>query len=354
MTQFDVALASLIEERVRAAPIDGRYGNLGLLSADGHTSLVFEAEDLRTTRRVVLKFLKPSSNQYRADCFRREVQVTRALVGHRNIVQIAGAAGDYVLHIQDSLTGIPIQLALPFFAMERARSDFAALLIGAHRKPRTLVRRLEVVRDVVLGVIRLHHVGYCHRDLKPDNILLFQQGVAKLGDLGTCRRHDGSEPFAGEYFDPPGNRNYAAPEMFNGGANIPALYRGGDWFSVGAVLFEAVTGQNLYVAIGLTGVAEVVQALQFGGTLNEFTNRVGETAGKYPIPSSWGFLGESWMHAVSDRTHQQLTGLMQDLCHFDYRRRLTDGRRILQRLDLTLALARQDAARQFARRRRVL
>src|SRR6185437_14983992 len=94
------------------------------------------------------------------------------------------------------------------------------------RRPRSLVRRLSVVRDVVKGVARLHRSGYCHRDLKPDNILLCARGVAKVGDLGTSRRHAGGDELSGAYHSPVGQLMYAAPEMYAGGGMNPALYVG--------------------------------------------------------------------------------------------------------------------------------
>lgn len=339
----DTALANIVLSKASAAPIADRYSDLSLLSKEGYTSLVFSARDLRSTgnRFVVLKFLKPWADAYRTACFRREVEATKDLIGRENVVQLTGGLDVLPIDLVHELTGLPISMPCQYFALERARSSFSDLLFG-HARPRSLVRRLSVIRDILKGVQRLHSAGYCHRDLKPDNVLLFGKGTAKLGDLGTCRKLSGADPLLGNYSVPPGDCTYAAPETFNGAANISSLYCGTDWFSVGAILFEAVSGQNLYVAIGLRGPQEIVNALAVGRSLDEYRHRVSHISGRYPIPSTLDFAGEPWFARTSEATHAMLSSLVRDLCHFDYGRRLSDFPTALRRLDLIIASTRLD------------
>lgn len=46
------------------------------------------------------------------------------------------------------------------------------------------------MRDSVMGLDYMHHMGICHRDIKPQNIMLDQNGIAKLGDFGASEVFD--------------------------------------------------------------------------------------------------------------------------------------------------------------------
>lgn len=344
----DEAFADIVMGRATATAVGGRYDQLKILSIAGYTSVVFSARDTRDNQSVVLKFLKPWSDGYRTACFKREAQVGEQLLKRENIIQLVGAHSTFTIELVDKITGSTIPFPCEYFALERAGTSFTNFLFG-HSRPRALYRRAEIMRDVVKGVNRLHNAGYCHRDLKPDNVLLFGRGIAKIADLGTCRLHSGVDPISADYVMPMGDLNYAAPEMFNGGGEIPELYLTADWFSVGAMLFEAVTGQNLYVAIGLRGPREIVNALAVGRDLKEYTKRVSEIAGRYPVPTTLDFSHEPWLVPLTDATHSRLTSLIRDLCHFDYKRRLTDFTSILRRLDLVIYYSRSDLQNQYKR-----
>lgn len=86
----------------------------------------------------------------------------------------------------------------------------------------------------------LHYHGILHLDLKPSNIVS-ERGLAKVLDLSLARRPGRGVPGAG-------TRNYMAPEQAEGGELSPAT----DVWGIGAVLFEAVTGEVPFEAYGDT------------------------------------------------------------------------------------------------------
>lgn len=348
----DQELANLILAVANRGPILGRFESLSYLG-EGAFSIVFAAVDLRTNRKAVLKFVKVSADDYRRSSFRREAEVAKAVVGKRNIVQLVGELETLSVRVVAKEYGVPLTLTTEFIALERAKTTLPGYVLG-HRVTRPLYRRLSLVRDVALGVERLHRAGYCHRDLKPDNILVFSGGRAKIGDLGTCRRHATPDSIGTNYLMPRGDLNYAAPEMFSGAGYQPELFIGADWFGVGSILFEMVTGQNLYVAIGLRSIDEIRRTMMVATNASEFKRRVAAIAGRYPIPDTREFANEPWLLHMSDPTHAAIGDLIRDLCNFDYERRIKDVWRIVKRLDIAILLAERDHRRELKSRDRGL
>jgi serine/threonine protein kinase len=339
-------VVDLITAEALTKPLAGRYDAIEPLATlrPGAFSIVVTARDLRSQKRVVLKFLN-TDEPYRVACFERECVVSELLVGKRNVIQLAGGRDHVKVSLIEPKSGLPFEIRFHFFALELGRETLTGFLLR-HRRPPPVYRRLEIIRDVVKGVGRLHRAGYCHRDLKPDNVLRFSGGVAKVADFGTCRLHSGADPIADplQYMWPAGDMMYAAPEMYSGAGLDPALYVGADWFGVGAILFEAVTGQNLYVAMNLRSPNEIKRALAAAVDTAGYLRRVGNAVGNYPIPSTSDF-SESWLRPLRAETHNTLTSLIQDLCHLDYRRRLTDFDRVLHRVDMAIIRTRRDRLR---------
>jgi serine/threonine protein kinase len=339
---YEEVILDLVCSEAKNSPLADRYADVEILNVPrpGAFSLILRARDSRTGTHVVLKLLNPSADEYRSACFRREAKVAEDLIGRENIIQLAGGIEEVTIVLDHTPAGMKIPFTVQFFALEIARETLTAYLLGG-RRPRPVYRRLEVLRDVVKGVARLHRIGYCHRDLKPDNILLFARGVAKVADLGTCRLHSGLDPILSGYHMPVGDLMYAAPEMFFAAGLNAHNFIGADWFSVGAMIFEAVTGQLLYVAIGLRNPNEIIRRLGVVADLKEYERRVTSTAGKYPVPGTNEF-SEPWLEQLSAPTHAAITSLIRDLCDFNYQKRLVDFPSILRRLDAAIMRARRD------------
>jgi serine/threonine protein kinase len=102
---------------------------------------------------------------------------------------------------------------------------------------------LEQGRSIAIRLARavatLHRDGIIHRDIKPDNVILEQDGALKLIDLGAVRIR-GLEDSVPERI--PGTQAYVAPEMFTGEPGDEAT----DIFALGVTMFRAYTGEFPY------------------------------------------------------------------------------------------------------------
>jgi eukaryotic-like serine/threonine-protein kinase len=90
-----------------------------------------------------------------------------------------------------------------------------------------------------------HARGLIHRDVKPKNIILMPDGVAKLTDLGLARAQDDSEAAASEAGKAYGTPYYISPEQIRGDLDID--FRA-DIYSLGATMYHLVTGRPPFEA----------------------------------------------------------------------------------------------------------
>jgi len=209
------------------------YQVLGKLGIGG-MGVVYDAEDQRLSRRVALKFL-PDDMADDPDAvrrFRREAQ-TIALLNHQHICTI---------YEVDEHNG------RPFIAMQR--------LAGTNLKSFMAKRTLETgeIIDLSIQITRAleaaHAKGVIHRDIKPGNIFVSEQGLVKVLDFGLARRlpseDSGALGLEGSTIPgrPIGTASYMAPERI---LQMPLDPRC-DLFSLGVVMYEMTTGRLPFAA----------------------------------------------------------------------------------------------------------
>ena len=203
-----------------------RFGDYELLEEIGHGGMgvVYLARHTKLNRLVALKLLLLGqfSSEQAVKRFQREAQAAAAL-RHPNIVG---------LHEVGEVEG------QHYFTMELVEGrNLASLLRDGPLPPRLAA---EYGHALAQGVSAAHAAGIIHRDLKPANILIDLFNQPRITDFGLAKRIDGSGDMTltGHLL---GSPNYLAPELAAG--QEQACGPGTDIFSLGAILYECLTGR---------------------------------------------------------------------------------------------------------------
>ena len=190
----------------------------GVLGSGG-MGVVYEATQLSLERTVALKVLAPhlSSDPEFASRFRREAMLQAAL-DHPNIVSVYEAG--------ESDDGL-------YLAMKLVRGSDLRRLVADGLEPDGVLDALEQVAGALDSA---HEAGLIHRDVKPQNVLVDEDGTAYLADFGLSRRTQGSASGTGQYL---GTLDYVSPEQIQGKQLGPRT----DQYAFAIVLYECLTGE---------------------------------------------------------------------------------------------------------------
>ena len=193
----------------------------------GGMGVVYQAVQLTLDRPVALKLIDPAhadDEEFRAR-FVRESHVAASLE-HPHVIPVYEAREDG---------------GLLFIAMRLVRGPSLADLFAAEA-PLVPVRAVALVSQIASALGAAHARGLVHRDVKPANILLYERDHAYLTDFGVSHELE-SEGLTG-VGERLGTVDYMAPEQCRGERVGPAA----DIYSLGCVLYEALTGRAPYPA----------------------------------------------------------------------------------------------------------
>ncbi|MDK3072349.1 serine/threonine-protein kinase [Sedimentitalea sp. JM2-8] len=206
------------------APIRDTKGRFTDWRRLGRGSLgeTWSALDARTARRVVVK-VRPLQGSSRDICL-REVALARSLDNP---------------HLQRFIAFLPDDSGPDALIYDYVEGDSLKQRLGSGPIARDAA--LSMTRDILAGLSAAHQKGVVHRDISPENIILSGNGAVlidfdAIGDLIADSRI-GRTTVAGEFAGKP---LYMSPEQITGAPQSGAS----DIWALGAVLFEAVTGQS--------------------------------------------------------------------------------------------------------------
>jgi serine/threonine-protein kinase len=191
----------------------------------GGMGTVYLATDLSVDRPVALKFLLPSlaaETEYRAR-FEQEARVM-AKVDHPNLVTLYGVERDG---------------EVPFLVMKYVTGQTLAEVIKTRGRV-ALSEAMPLMRQMASALMTLHAQGYVHRDLKPGNIMVSDDGHVTLLDFGLIRTHQARLTRPGVAV---GSPMYMSPEQAIAGT-VDAR---SDLYTLAVVCTELVTGRRPFV-----------------------------------------------------------------------------------------------------------
>ncbi|GAA3370420.1 Stk1 family PASTA domain-containing Ser/Thr kinase [Streptomyces sannanensis] len=199
--------------------LDGRY-RVDARIAVGGMATVYRAVDTRLDRVLALKVMHPglAADGSFVERFIREAKSV-ARLAHPNVVGVfdQGTDGSYVFLAMEYVAGCTLRDVL------RER--------GALR-PRAA---LDILEPVLAALGAAHRAGFVHRDMKPENVLIGDDGRVKVADFGLVRAVDSVTNTTGSVL---GTVSYLAPEQIeHGTADTRA-----DVYACGVVLYEMLTG----------------------------------------------------------------------------------------------------------------
>ena len=229
----------------------GRY-QLGQLVGRGGMAEVHVALDTRLGRTVAVKIMRAdfANDKIFLERFRREAHSV-AQMNNPNIVNIYDSGEEVV-------------------ATETGQTEHLPYLVMEYVKGQTLRDILKVngalsqrdAEQVMMGVLNAleysHRMGIIHRDIKPGNIMISEQGVVKVMDFGIARALDDSAATMTQSQGVVGTAQYLSPEQARG----ESVDMRSDLYSAGCVLYEMLTGRPPFtgdsaVAIAYQHVSEV-------------------------------------------------------------------------------------------------
>jgi serine/threonine protein phosphatase PrpC len=202
--------------------VDGRFEITDVIAKSGMASL-FKANDRKTGQAVALKvpYLQIESDAAGFERFRREEEIGLQL-DHPYILKI-----------------LPVEnKSRPYIAMEYLEGQTLSELLKNVR-PLPEPDAVKIASRICEALEYMHKKGVVHRDLKPQNIMLCNDGTIRIMDFGIARSQASRRlTFVG--FTPAmGTPDYMAPEQVRGSRGDERT----DIYSLGAILYEMVTGE---------------------------------------------------------------------------------------------------------------
>jgi len=203
----------------------GRYEIKRQLGA-GAMGCVYLAEDPRIKRKLAIKVVK-------LDAIRNESDRKEYLARFQREAEVSGVLNDpgivTIYDVGDSDLG-------PFLAMEYVPGKpLDGIIKSGELQVMPLRAKLQIACGVAAALDHAHAHNIVHRDVKPGNVIITEEGRPKLMDFGIAKREDASLTQTGTFLGTP---SYASPEQIKEGQATQLS----DVFSFGVMIFELLSG----------------------------------------------------------------------------------------------------------------
>jgi predicted ATPase len=188
----------------------------------GGMGRVYKVRDTQIDEDIALKLIKPeiSTDEKVIERFRNELIIARKIT-HKNVCR---------------LFDINEEAGTPFITMEYVTGkDLKSILIKEDRL--TEERIISIAKQVCEGLEAAHDLNVVHRDLKPQNIMINEEGKAKIMDFGIARSI--KTPGVTQEGTTIGTPEYMSPEQVEG----KETDQRSDIYSFGVILYEMITGR---------------------------------------------------------------------------------------------------------------
>jgi serine/threonine-protein kinase len=202
--------------------LDGRY-RIGPRVARGGMASVYEATDIRLDRTVAVKIMHPGlgDDEEFASRFVREARAA-ARLSHPNVVAV------YDQGQEDGTVYLAMELVPGHTLRDVIRKE----------SPMAPARALALLEPVLSALAAAHRAGLMHRDVKPENVLIADDGRVKVADFGLAKAVTTDTQHTATSGVLIGTVSYLAPELVVDGRADPRA----DVYAAGVMLFELLTG----------------------------------------------------------------------------------------------------------------
>jgi serine/threonine-protein kinase len=229
----------------------GRY-EVGALIGHGGMAEVHLGTDTRLGRQVAIKIMRAdlANDAIFLSRFRREAHSV-AMLNNPNIVSIYDTGEEPITSEGGA------QESVPYLIMEYVKGQTLRDILKENG-PLSQSDAEQIIIGVLNALEYSHRMGIIHRDIKPGNIMISDQGVVKVMDFGIARALDDSAATMTQSQGVVGTAQYLSPEQARG-ENVDMR---SDLYSAGCVLYEVLTGRPPFtgdspVAIAYQHVSEV-------------------------------------------------------------------------------------------------
>ncbi len=227
-----------------ARRLGGRYEVRSLIGRGGMAQ-VHLGFDTRLSRVVAIKMLRIdlARDTIFQTRFRREAQAAASL-NHPNIVAVYDTGEEDVV----GADGKPV--SVPYIVMEYVEGHTVKELLS-DGTPVPINEAVEITTGVLAGLEYSHASGLVHRDIKPGNVMLTNDGSVKVMDFGIARAMTDSQATMTQTNAVVGTAQYLSPEQARG----EKVDERSDIYSAGCVLFELLTGRPPFTGDSAVSVA---------------------------------------------------------------------------------------------------